>query len=385
MPEPSPQPRALTADDVAGAEPGAPVPPDDDGPAAPSPGPREVTASVSVLVTLVLLTVMVFLRVPYAVTSPGPTWDTLGEQDGTPLISVEGAPTYPSTGQLRLTTVRAAGGPGFPATLPQTVAAWLSDRRVVRPVEVVYPPDVTREQIAEQNQASMTSSQESATVAALEELGYEVPASLHVAGTVEGSGAVGVVETGDVLVSFEGAPVTSYGELVATLAVTAPGTTVDLGVVRDGEPVDLEVVTGERTDGGSQLGVFIDPRFRFPVEVDITIEEIGGPSAGMMFALGIVDRLTPEDETAGEVVAGTGTIDVNGQVGRISGIRQKLVGADRDGASWFLAPAANCDEVVGHVPDGLGVVRVETLADARRAVEAIGAGATGDLPTCTVG
>ncbi len=268
-------------------------------------------------------------------------------------------------------------------TLPQAVAGWLSGSRTVRPAEVVFPPDVTQDQLEQQNQAAMTSSQENATVAALEELGYDVPADLLVAGTVEGTGAEGVVEEDDVLVTFQGAPVGSYTELVADLARTEPGTVVTLGVLRDGDPLDVEVTTGERPDGGSQLGVFIDPDFDLPVDVAIRIEDIGGPSAGLMFALGIVDRLTPEDEVAGEVVAGTGTMDVDGQVGAIGGIRQKLAGAERDGARWFLAPADNCPEVVGHVPDGLRVVRVATLAEGREAIEAIGAGAADGLAGCT--
>ena len=381
MPEPSDTPRTLAADRrPAGADADATDLPDDDVPAQ---SPRAVTTSLAMLATLVLLTVLVFLRVPYAVSSPGLTRNTLGEQDGVPLIEVDGTRTYESTGELLLTTVSVAGGPGFPVTLPQAVAGWLSGTRTVRPVEVVFPPEVTQDQLDEQNQAAMTSSQESATVAALEELGHDVPADLLVAGAVEGTGAEGVVEQDDVLVTFQGEPVDSYTELVDELGETEPGTSVSLGVLRDGEPLDVEIVTGERSDGGSQLGVFIDPEFDLPFDVTIRIEDVGGPSAGLMFALGIIDRLTPEDEVAGVVVAGTGTMDVDGTVGRIGGIRQKLVGAVRDGATWFLAPAANCADVVGNVPDGLGVVRVATLSEARDAIEAIGGGEGDSLPTCT--
>jgi Lon-like protease len=349
-----------------------------------APTPRAMPTSVALLATLVILTVLVFLRVPYAVSSPGPTRDTLGEVDGSPLIEVaDGTPTYEPTGRLLLTTVRVDGGPGYPVTLPEAVAGWLSRSRLVRPVEAVYPPELTRDELDEQNQAAMTSSQESATVAALEEVGYRVPARLLVAGAVEGTGAAGVVEEGDVVESFEGEPVESYADLIDDLAATRPGTSVTLGVVRDGEPLDLEIVTGERADGGSQLGVFIDPEFDLPVDVTIQIEDIGGPSAGLMFALGIVDLLTPEDEVAGQVVAGTGTMDVDGAVGTIGGIRQKLVGAERDGADWFLAPEGNCAEVTGYVPDGLRVVPVATLAEGRDAIEAIGAGDGDTLPTCT--
>jgi PDZ domain-containing protein len=261
---------------------------------------------------------------------------------------------------------------------------WLSPSRRVLPVESVFPQDATQEQLDEQNEAQMVSSQENATVAALEELGYTVPVTLTVHEAVAGTGAVGVVEPGDVLLSYDGTPLTSYGQLIDLLDETDPGTTVTLGVLRDGAEVDLDVVTGAREDDdGSQLGVYIDPTFDPPVDVSIRIDQIGGSSAGTMFALGIIDKLTPEDEADGQVIAGTGTMDLNGAVGPIGGIRQKMAGALRDGADWFLAPADNCDEVVGNVPDGLTVVKVSTLHEAREAVEAIGAGEAGDLPTCT--
>jgi PDZ domain-containing protein len=122
-----------------------------------------------------------------------------------------------------------------------------------------------------------------------------------------------------------------------------------------------------------------------PVDITISIDGIGGPSAGTMFALGIIDKMTKEDEADGVVIAGTGTMDVSGDVGAIGGIRQKLEGARRDGATWFLAPESNCDEVVGHVPDGLHVARIATLHEAREAMTAIGAGKGSTLATCSAG
>lgn len=358
---------------------------------APPPSPRNVTLSVAMLASAVLLGGLVVLPAPYAVSSPGPTQDTLGMQGDTPLITIEGAKTFPASGELRLTTVSTTGGPGFPSNALDVLRGWWEGSVAVRPVEEVFPPDVSEEDFDEENQAAMVSSQENATVAALEELGHEVPATLDIAGTEEGSGSDGIVLEGDVLVSLEGTALVSFTQLTTMLIDIEPGTTVHLGVERDGEPTELEVVTGEREGGGSRLGVLVDPDFRMPVvdeeigepvQVTIQIEDIGGPSAGTMFALGIIDRLTPEDEAAGAVIAGTGTMDVSGRVGPIGGIQQKLGGAVRDGATWFLAPSDNCDEVVGHVPDGLRVVSVATLHEARAAVVAIGSGETDDLPTC---
>jgi PDZ domain-containing protein len=326
--------------------------------------------------------VLVILPVPYAISSPGPTRDVLGVHDDTPLIQIEGAETFESTGELRLTTVSGTGGPGFPSSAVGVVQGWLSRWTVVQPVELLYPPDRTQDEIDESNEAEMVSSQENAAVAALTELGYEVPATLVVAGAVEGTDAEGKVEEGDVIVALDGTAVPDYQGLIAQLDEVEPGDTVTLTVRRHGQAVDVPVVTGKKDDGRAQIGVFIDPSFDMPVDVTISIDDIGGPSAGTMFALGIIDKMTPEDEANGKDIAGTGTIDVTGEVGPIGGIRQKLAGATRDGATWFLAPASNCDEVVGHVPDGLRVVRIETLHDAREALTAIGAGTADDLPTC---
>lgn len=354
-------------------------------PVRPAATPRAFVLSGAMLVVSVLVGVLAVLPAPYAVNGPGPTRDVLGEVDGEPLIQVAGARTYPSSGELRLTTIAGTGGPGYPAYLANVVQGWFSRSSVVQPVEVVYPQDVTREQIDESNAGAMVSSQENATVAALTELGYEVPATLVVAGTVEGTDAEGRLEQGDVITAMDGTPLREYQTLVERLGELEPGATVTLTVTRHGADVDVPIVTGEREDGGARIGVYIDPSFDLPVDVTINIEGIGGPSAGTMFALGIVDLLTPEDEADGQLVAGTGTMDVTGAVGRIGGIRQKLAGAARDGAAWFLAPDGNCDEVVGYVPRGMRVVPVATLHEAREALVAIGAGTGDDLPTCAAG
>ncbi|MEV7972594.1 PDZ domain-containing protein [Cellulomonas sp. NPDC089187] len=344
---------------------------------------RAALLTFGMLGSAVLLLGMLLLPVPYAVNGPGPTLNTLGEYDGEPLISISGAETYESTGELRLTTVSTTGGPGYPSTLVRVIQGWLSGSTQVLPAEYVFPQGATQEQIDEQNQAQMTSSQENATVAALEELGYTVPTTMTIAGAVEGGAAEGLLQEGDVLRSVDGTPMDSYAQLIDLLAETDPGTALTLGIERDGQATDVTVTTGAKDGGGSQLGVYIDPDFDLPVDVSIKIEQIGGSSAGTMFALGIIDRLTPQDEANGAHIAGTGTMELNGDVGAIGGIRQKMAGALRDGASWFLAPADNCDEVVGHIPDGLQVTRIDTLSEARAAVEAIGAGDTADLPTCT--
>lgn len=357
----------------------------DDEPTAPRSSARAVTMTVSMLASAILFAVLLVVPTAYAVSSPGPTRDVLGEQDGKPLISISGAPTYPSTGELHLTTVSSTGGPGFPSTPMRVLSGWLSPWSVVQPREVQFPQEETREQIDEENTQAMVSSQENASVAALTELGYEVPATLTVAGTVEGSNAAGVVEKGDIILELNGTKLPDYQSLLDGLAKVEAGDTITLTVRRNGVEKDLEIVTGTKDDGSAMIGVYIDPTFDTPVDVTISIDGIGGPSAGTMFALGIIDKMTEEDEANGVVIAGTGTMDVSGEVGAIGGIRQKLEGARRDGATWFLAPESNCGEVVGHVPDGLRVVSVSTLHEAREAMTAIGAGTGASLPTCTAG
>lgn len=334
----------------------------------------------------VLLLLCVLVPAPYAVRMPGPTVDTLGESDGTPLITVADAETFPSDGQLRLTTVSVAGGPGFPVGVGSVVRGWLDPSVSVVPRESVFPEGVTREETDQQSQAQMTSSQTSATVAALESLGYEVPAVLTVAGVVAEGASVGVVEEGDVItaITADGSPheVTSFSGLTQVLGRTPPSSSIALTVSRDEESVDLDLTTGDDGEGGSTLGVLIEPQHTFPVDVEIAISNIGGSSAGTMFALGIMDTLTPGDQTGGEIIAGTGTMDLDGNVGPIGGIVQKMNGSVRDGATYFLAPVDNCAEVVGNVPADLQVVRIATLDEAWDAVQAIGTGEAAELPTC---
>ena len=120
--------------------------------------------------------------------------------------------------------------------------------------------------------------------------------------------------------------------------------------------------------------------YRFPFPVKINVGAIGGPSAGLMFALGIVDKLTPGGMTGGRFIAGTGEIAANGTVGPIGGIQQKMAGARAAGATVFLTPAANCPDTAGAVPQGLRLIKVYTLASAVRDLRALGAGQA--VPTC---
>jgi PDZ domain-containing protein len=345
--------------------------------------PRTMLLLVSMFATVLLLALIAMLPVPYVVLGKGPALDTLSAPGGKPLIEISGRTTYPTKGRLYLTTVSVLGGPGRPVSafpLATVLRAWLDPQQQVVPEEAVFPPGQTAEQAEKETRQEMTDSQTAATAAALAELA--IPVQISVGSVGRSAPAAASLKAGDVLVSVAGKAVSGYAPLRSALADVSPGTAVPVVVRRGGTEQTVSVTTTRSDDGRTILG--IEPKFTFPFKVNIQIEDIGGPSAGTMFALGIIDKLTPGDLTGGQFVAGTGEISPDGTVGAIGGVAEKMVGAHETGARWFLAPADNCDEVVGHVPDGLHVVRISTLHDARQAVEAIGAGgdAASRLPTC---
>jgi PDZ domain-containing protein len=328
-----------------------------------------------------LAAVMALLPVPYAVLSPGPVVNTLGEHNDVKLITVTGHAVYPARGELDLTTVSVRGGPGDPMNLVSAVRAWLEPSSAVVPHDAVFPPGQTRQQQEQENAAEMTGSQEAATAAAMAALKVPFTTKITIAGFSPDAPAARTLKAGDVVRSVGGVPVADLDALRVQLQKVAAGRGVALTVERAGKPVEATVVT-QADQGRTVLGVTVSLSYTFPFTVKIKIDDIGGPSAGMMFALGIIDTLTPGDLTGGRHIAGTGEIAVDGRVGPIGGIRQKMRGARGAGAEWFLAPSDNCEEVRGNVPDGMADVRVATLAEAETAVKAIAAGRTGSLPHC---
>jgi PDZ domain-containing protein len=337
---------------------------------------------ISSFLTVLLGSVLMLLPVPFVVLRPGPAINTLGSEGGHPLISVSGHPSYPAKGALDLTTVTVSGGPGSRLLLFEALHAWFDRSLTVAPQGAVYPPGQSVETSRAQDQQDMVTSQESATVAALHELGIEVPATLTIH-SIDGPAAATPLHPQDVILAINGAPVPDLESLTARMHLVKPGAAVAVTVRRDNVERVLSASTRAAQGNRAILGVRLDPAFHPPFQVTIRIDNVGGPSAGTMFALGVIDLLTPGDLTGGAKVAGTGTIDTDGTVGPIGGIRQKMNGARRAGATWFLAPAENCAEVAGNIPDGLRVARVSTLHQARQAVEQIAAGQGAGLPACT--
>ncbi|MCS3842066.1 PDZ domain-containing protein [Microbacterium sp. AK031] len=353
--------------------------------------PRVGLGVWALIVALMALVVLTFLPTPYVIQRPGPVYDTLGSaagEDGeeVPLIAIDGAATFETSGSLNLLTVQVVGNRERTPSWFELALAWMNSSRAVIPIDAVFPEGVTNEDRDERNAALMVDSQHEATAAALNELGYDTGAEVKVVDAVDGSPADGVLEEGDVITEIDGAKVTSAAELRAAIQ-DAEGTTVELTVLRgDEQPIGVELTPELHTEGGVDtwlIGITLTTEYDFPIDVTIQLDNVGGPSAGMMFALGIIDELTPGEMTGGNDIAGTGTIDAAGTVGPIGGIRQKLYGAVDAGADYFLAPASNCDEVVGHVPDGLQAISTATLEESLDALEVIANDGDVDaLPTC---
>jgi len=342
-------------------------------------------------VALVGVGVVALTPAPYVIQQPGPTFDVLGSVpvngDEMPMIQIPVEETFPTEGSLDMLTVRVVGDPGNLPNWLEVATAYLDPSRAVVPVEEVFPPGTTSEQSAEQGRVDMANSQKEAVAAALTYLGNEIPSTLTVIEVQESGPSAGVLAAGDIVLTVNGETFPDVSGLRAAIAENGISKPADVVVVREGTE-QLFRINPELSEGPEPapiLGIVVGSEYEFPFSVTIQLENVGGPSAGMIFALGIIDKLTPGSLNGGEFVAGTGTISASGNVGAIGGIRQKMWGAVNAGAEWFLAPADNCDEVVGHVPAGLTVFSVKTLDDALVALAAVRSNGTGaGLPTCTV-
>lgn len=346
------------------------------------------------LIALAVLGLCVFSLAPspYVIERPGPVFNTLGDVtiDGNtvPLIEIPEEKTYPTDGSLDLLTVSSLGDRNSLPNWFEVVTAWFDPSKAVLPLDDVYPPGYSIEQSNEDGRIQMANSQKDAVAAALASLGYDLPRVVTVGALSDGSPSKGILEAGDVLLTVNGKTFDDVASLRAVIAESGADQPLPIEITRNGEPMTVTVTPQLSTDDppAPVVGIYPSIDYTFPFEVNIQLQNVGGPSGGQMFALGIIDKLTPGELNGGEQIAGTGTIDVDGNVRAIGGIRQKLYGALQAGATWFLAPKTNCNEVVGHVPDGLQVVAVSTLDDSLAALTAIESGVgTKDLPSCAAG
>ncbi|MGV2917919.1 YlbL family protein [Streptomyces alfalfae] len=359
---------------------------------------RTATMLASTLMLIALLCAGVLIKVPYAEMSPGPTVNTLGDHDGEPVLQISGHKTYPTTGHLNMTTVRVTGA-DYNMNLAEAVYGWLAHDNIVVPHETLYPDGKTEQQSSRENAEEFSQSQESAKVAALRQLKLPVQSQVVVSTVFKGDPAEGKLHAGDVIKKVDGKSVKEMTDVAKLVTRRKPGDSVTFTIVPVKEAATAEKagkepkrteeikITTKKADDSDRavVGIQAGTDHTFPFTIDIKLADVGGPSAGLMFALGIVDKLTPDDLTGGEFVAGTGTIDDKGKVGPIGGIEMKTVGARQKGAEYFLTPKGNCGAAASDVPDGLTLVEVDTIADAVKSLKKIREGDTADLPRCTAG
>lgn len=325
---------------------------------------------ISGISMMVLILIALLLPVPFVRMAPGPTFNVIGERDGKQMIEVSGTTTYPVSGELRMVTVLESGGPRGGLTFVSAIASWFNSDDAVVPRELIYPDDVSGDDVKSQQAAMFSSSEADAIGAAMTYLHEPTTKTIIVAAVSTDAPATGKLEPGDVIVAVNGIAITDTKQVSAMIQAEPIGTTFTFTVERDGKKQDVQVVSAVHPEDkktpyvGIGVGVVLKPDF----DVKFNVDGVGGPSAGLMLTMGLIDKLTPENLADGKVIAGTGTITPDGNVGTIGGIRQKLAGASAAGAKLFLVPAGNCKEAQGHIPDGLTATPVKTLTDGMNAV-----------------
>jgi Lon-like protease len=337
---------------------------------------RILTLMVALVPIVAFGVLLAVVTVPFVSLGPGPTFDTLGDFDGKPVVDIEGTDTKPTSGHLNMTTVSQRDD----LTLGQALTLWMSGREQLIPRDLVYPPDKSREEVEKSNNADFKQSEDSAEYAALRYLDY--PAAVTVEAVSDPGPSVGKLQAGDAIDAVNGKPVAGIDAFTKVLKNTKPGDQLVIDFRRKNAPAGVATVTlGSNADRDyGYLGVSVLDAPWAPFKIDFNLANIGGPSAGLMFSLAVVDKLTTGALNGSKFVAGTGTIETDGAVGPIGGITHKIQAAHDAGATIFLVPADNCDEARSGRQDSLELVKVGTLVQAVDALKTISAG--GEPPRC---
>ncbi len=342
-------------------------------------------AGVMMLVgALIFAAVAIPISMPYYALSPGPVSDV------SDYVHVDN-PSTTTRGELFFLTVSLQE-----VNVVEWVAAKLDSHVDLAPQQNIRPAGVSEEELRQQNLDSMERSKENAKYVALNYLGYDVTyegSGALVSSTIEDSAAQGVLQPGDVIVAVNGEKVEFSSDAVDLIGGRAPGDRLLLTVERTDpedpnstETLDVPLVLGPyryvEEDGTvvddpnrGMAGVMLtdaEVHIVFPVNVEIDSQNIGGPSAGLMFTLEIIDELTEQDITHGHRIAGTGTINADGEVGPIGGMRQKTFGAIAAGAEYLLVPSDNYQEAVEAAGDDIKVVEVTSIDDAMAFLNSLG-------------
>jgi Lon-like protease len=338
---------------------------------------RRISTLLVALAPIVAFGVLLALvTVPFVSLGPGPTFDTLGEVEGKEVVEIEGTEVQPTTGHLNMTTVSQRDN----LTLGQALTLWVSGREQLLPRDLVYPPDRSKDEIDEANNQEFKRSEDSAEYAALGYLKYAPAVTVE---TVSEDGASkGKLNEGDAIDGVDGVPVTSLDQFQSIMEKTKPDQEVVLDFRRKNAAPGVTTIklrsNPDKPHGYLGIGVVEAPWA--PFTIDFNLANIGGPSAGLVFSLAVIDKLTTGELSGSKFVAGTGTIDADGKVGSIGGITHKILAAHEAGATVFLVPADNCEEAKSAHEDGIDLVKVANLGDAVDALKALSAG--GEAPRC---
>jgi PDZ domain-containing protein len=304
------------------------------------------------------------MKTDYYFMSPGPPyqWE----------IIVQDQISYDYEGNLYQLTVRRDISNYF-------VYAWayLSESVDLYPKETILPKGVTPSELTQISLQNMQTSENVAIAVALNSLGYNVKSEgdgVLVVGLLDNSPVINKLQKNDLIVSLSGKDdlkntVNSSTQFISLLRTFSIGETVSIGIVRDGKDMQIQTTLIEHIEykGEPMVGFLAstpNQRFTFPIKVDIDTGNVGGPSAGLMMALNVYNKLTDIDITNSNVIAGTGTIEIDGSVGPVGGVKQKVIAAKRAGATLILVPTANYDEAKSFQDDKTTIIAIETFDNA---------------------
>ncbi|HEY9303158.1 MAG TPA: PDZ domain-containing protein [Mycobacterium sp.] len=337
---------------------------------------RILTLMVALVPIVVFGVLLAVVTVPFVSLGPGPAFDTLGEIDGKQVVDIKGTKTHPTSGHLDMTTVSQRDE----LSLAEALTLWLSGQEQLMPRDLIYPPGKSREEIDKDNDADFKQSEHNAEFAALGYLKY--PQAITVVAVSDPGPSVGKLQAGDAVKALNGTPVADVEQFTSLLKHTKPGQSVTIDFRRKNAPDGVAHITLGSHKGRDYgfAGVSVMDAPWAPFQVDFNLANVGGPSAGLMFSLAVVDKLTTGNLAGSKFVAGTGTITADGTVGRIGGIVHKMTAARAAGATVFLVPAENCYEATSGKLSGLQLVKVSKLDGAVDALHAVTSG--GQPPTC---
>lgn len=328
-----------------------------------------------------LLIVSLAAPIPFIFFRPGNPNDLAGG-----LLKIPAVKTYPLNGHLYITSILVTN-PNTPVLGAEALYIWGSGGNVVVPRESLYPAADDDQVIRRDSRQEMASSKVTSTAAALSYLGYKFEPVFFISEIRSYSKSGAILQPGDRIMSVDGKRITDINQIRPAYADRKIGDVITLEIERQISGVinrlaiDVELIPSQEPQAEPDkpaIGILVGTSAKFPFQVELDLRGVGGPSAGLIFAVGIVDKLTPEDLMRGRRVAGTGAINPAGKVGGIGGIEQKMIGAANRGATIFLAPRENCPDIQ-HIPKGLKVIPVSTLEEA---IAALRAPDGSEFPTC---